>query len=232
MFPTAPSSTWAAMPRARSMPRSAARALRRATACPRKPARAIATATISPSSCASGVGTPSSASTGRRHSLRRSTARKTATANDSVDNADDDVTDNDGSDGVAADAGADADEDGPGMYAAANDAASLTDCRQHEESAVAVDDKKDYGDGDCYSEGDCGNDDFEADGTVVDEDVNVAAAVVPVGTAVSEDGREPLPLLILAPPPRELLVSLLLSEQVRGPVREVEESEYDWEEDP
>lgn len=174
---------------------------------------------------------PSSASTRRRHSLRRSTARKTATANDSDDNADDDVTDNDGSDGVAA-----ADADGPAdTYAAANDVASLTDCRQHDESAAAVDDKKDYDDGDCDegdSESDGGNDGFVADGTVVDEDVNVAAAVVPVGTAVSEDGREPLPLLIRAPPPRELLVSLLLSKQVRGPVREVEESEYDWEEDP
>lgn len=49
---------------------------------------------------------------------------------------------------------------------------------------------------------------------------------------VAEDGREPLPLLILAPPLRDLLALLLLPEQVRGPVREIEESEYDWEEDP
>lgn len=179
---------------------------------------------------------PSSASTRRRHSLRRSIARKTATANDSDDNADDDVTDNDGSDGVVAvPADVDVDADGPAdTYAAASDVASSTDYRQHDESA-AVDDKKDYDDGDCDegdSESDGGNDGFVADDTVVDEDVNVAAAVVPVGTAVSEDGREPLPLLIRAPPLRELLVSLLLSKQVRGPVREVEESEYDWEEDP
>lgn len=45
------------------------------------------------------------------------------------------------------------------------------------------------------------------------------------------DGREPRSL-IQALPRRYLLVLLLLPKQVRGPVREVEESEYDWEEDP
>lgn len=75
--------------------------------------------------------------------------------------------------------------------------------------------------------------DFEVDDTVVvDEDVNVVAAVVSVGIVVAEDGREPLPLLIRALPLLDLLVPLFLSKQVRGPVREVEESEYDWEEDP
>lgn len=173
----------------------------------------------------------SSASTGRRRSLRRSTARKTAMANDS-DNADDDVIDDGGGDAVAVAAA-----DGPvGTYAATNDAASSADCRRYDESAVAVDDKNDYDDEDCDdgdSESDDDDDDFEDDGTVVvDEDVNVVAAVVSVGIVVAEDGREPLPLLIRAPPPRDLLVPLFLPKQVRGPVREVEESEYDWEEDP
>lgn len=190
----------------------------------------MVTAMTSLSSCASGVAMPSSASTGRRRNLRRSTARKTATAtataNDSDDNADDDATDGGG--GVAAD-------DGPAdTYAAANDAASSTDCRRYDESAVAVDDKNydDYDDEDC-EDGDNDDDDSEDDGTVVvDEDANVVAAVVSVGIVVAEDGREPLPLLIRAPPPHDLLVPLFLPKQVRGPVREVEESEYDWEEDP
>lgn len=107
------------------------------------------------------------------------------------------------------------------------------DCR-HDESVAVADDKndydEDYDDGD--SESDDGDDD-EADSTVVvDEDVNVVAAVVSVGIVVAEDGREPLPLLIRALPPHDLLVPLFLPKQVRGPVREVEESEYDWEEDP
>lgn len=141
--------------------------------------------------------------------------------NDSNDNADDDVTDGDD---VA---------DGPAdTCAAANDAASPLDCR-HE--SVVADDKNDYDDGGCGdgdSESD-DDDDDEADSTVVvDEDVNVVAAVVSVGIVVAEDGREPLPLLIRALPPHDLLVPLFLPKQVRGPVREVEESEYDWEEDP
>lgn len=45
------------------------------------------------------------------------------------------------------------------------------------------------------------------------------------------NGREPRPL-IRALPRRHLLVLLFLPKQVRGPVREIEESEYDWEEDP
>jgi len=170
-------------------------------------------------------------STGRRRNLRRSTARKTATANDSNDNGDDDVTDDDGGGDAVADDDGPADPDG--TYAAANDAASSTDCRQYDESAVAVDDKNDY-DEDCDDDDsdDDDDDDFEADGrVVVDEDVNVVAVVVSVET-FAEDGREPLPLLIRAPPPRDLLVPLFLPKQVRGPVREVEEGEYDWEEDP
>lgn len=45
------------------------------------------------------------------------------------------------------------------------------------------------------------------------------------------NGREPRPL-IRALPRRHLLVLLFLPKQVRGPVREIEESEYDGEEDP
>lgn len=149
-----------------------------------------------------------------------------ATVSDSDDNADDDVTDDGDGDGGAV-------ADPADTYAAASDAASSTDCRRYE-SAVAVDDKNDY-DEDC-DDGDSENDDdddSEDDGIiVVDEDVNVVAAVVSVGIVVAEDGREPLPLLIQAPPPHDLLVPLFLPKQVRGPVREVEESEYDWEEDP
>lgn len=115
-----------------------------------------------------------------------------------------------------------------------NDAASSLDCRYDE--SVVVDDKndydEDYGDDDSESDDD-DDDDSEDDSTVVvDEDVNVVAAVVSVGIVVAEDGREPLPLLIRALPPHNLLVPLFLPKQVRGPVREVEESEYDWEEDP
>lgn len=139
-----------------------------------------------------------------------------------MNDSDDNVT-GDGDDGaVAADGPAD-------TYAAANDAASPMDCR-HESVADKNDyDDEDCGDGDSESDDD---DDDEADSTVVvDEDVNVVAAVVSVGI-VAEDGREPLPLLIRALPPHDLLVPLFLPKQVRGPVREVEESEYDWEEDP
>lgn len=210
--------------------------LRHATAYPeatlRMLAKAIATATTSPSSYASDVALLSSANIGRRRNLRRSAARKSAMANDSDDNADDDVTDDGG--GAAA-----ADDDGPvDTYAAANDVVSSTDyCR---ESAVAVykndcDDGEDHDDGDSEVNGDDDDDDddYEADDTVVvDEDVNVVAAVVSVGTVVAEDGREPLPLLIRAPSPRDLFLPLVLPKQVRGPIREVEESEYDWEEDP
>lgn len=45
------------------------------------------------------------------------------------------------------------------------------------------------------------------------------------------NGREPRSL-IPALPRRRLLVLLFLPKQVRGPVREIEESEYDGEEDP
>jgi len=146
-----------------------------------------------------------------------------ATVNGSDGNADDDVTDADDGGG-----GAVAAADGPAdTYAAASDAASSTDCRRYDESAV--DDKNNYDDEDCDEGVD---DDSEDDGIiVVDEDVNVVAAVVSVGI-VAEDGREPLPLLIQAPPLHDLLVPLFLPKQVRGPVREVEEGEYDWEEDP
>lgn len=217
----------------KSVPQSA-KVLRHAMAYPeatlRMLAKAIAMATTSPSSYVSDVALFSSANIGRRRSLRRSAARKSVMANDLDDNADDDVTDDDG--------GAAADDDGPvDTYAAANDVASSTDyCR---ESAVAVykndcDDGEDHDDGDSeVDDDDDDDDDYEADDTVVvDEDVNVVAAVVSVGTVVAEDGREPLPLLIRAPSPRDLFLPLVLPKQVRGPIREVEESEYDWEEDP
>lgn len=178
-------------------------------------------ATTSPSSCANGVAVPASGSTGRWRNLRRLTARKTATASDPDDNADDDATDGDA---AAAD-----DDDPADTYAAANDAAISSDYRRHADDAVAADGSDGDDDGD-----DCDDaDDSDGDCTVVgDEDANVVAAAVSVGTVVAEDGREPLPLLIRAPPPRDLLAVRLLPKQVRGPVREVEESEYDWEEDP
>lgn len=92
------------------------------------------------------------------------------------------------------------------------------------DAATSVDcwDNVDSGDDNDDSEGSDGSD----NGIVGDEDANVA---VVFGTV--EDGREPLHL-IRAPSPRDLLALLVLSEQVRGPIREVEESEYDWEEDP
>jgi len=147
-------------------------------------------------------------------------------ANDPPDgNVDDDDTT------VDAAAAAAADDDVPaGTCAAASDAA-VDRCRNGD-----ADDDND-GDDDCDDgeSGDDDDDDSEDIGTNVgDEDANVAETVVllSVETVVAEDGREPLPLLIRALLPRGLLALLLLSKQVRGPVREVEESEYDWEEDP
>jgi len=111
------------------------------------------------------------------------------------------------------------------------------DCRRSDDAAaVAADDESDgEGDDDDCDDNDSedGGGDSENDCTMVvdDEDANVAPVVSVVET-VAEDGREPRPLLIRAPPPRGLLALLFLPKQVRGPVREVEESEYDWEEDP
>lgn len=186
----------------------------------------MAMVTTLPNSCANDVAVLASGSTGQRHNFRRSTARKMATASDPDDNADGDA--------IGGDAAAD---DGPvDTYAAANDAATLADYCWHADDAAVADDNDGDDDGDdCDddSEEDDDADDFEDGCTVVgDEDANVVAAVVSVGTVVAEDGREPLPLLIRAPPLHDLLVPLLLPEQVRGPVREVEECEYDWEEDP
>lgn len=181
--------------------------------------------TTLPSSCANDVAVLASGSTGRRHNFRRSTTRKMATASDPDGNADGDATDGD----AAADGPVD-------TYAAANDAATLADYCRHAVDAAAADDSDGDDDGDDCDD-DSGEDDdadvFEGGCTVVgDEDANVVAAVVSVGTVVAEDGREPLPLLIRAPPLHDLLAPLLLPKQVRGPVREVEECEYDWEEDP
>lgn len=187
----------------------------------------MAMATTLPSSCASDVAVLASGSTDRRRNFRRSTARKMVTASDPDDNADGDATGGDAA----------ADDDGPvDTYAAANDAATLSDYCWHADDAAAADDSDGDDDGD-----DCGDDseedddadDFEGGCTVVgDEDANVVAAVVSVETVVAEDGREPLPLLIRALSLHDLLALLLLPKQVRGPVREVEECEYDWEEDP
>lgn len=197
----------------------------------------MATATTSPSSCANGVAAVATENNaGRRRNLRRSAARRTATASDLDDNADDDAAT--GDDAAAADGPAD------GTYAAANDAAISFDYCRHADDVATADGNNN--DGDDYDderdsekeeeeeeEHDDDDDDSEDDCTAVgDEDANVVAAVVSVGTVVAEDGREPLPLLIRALPLRGLLALLLLPKQVRGPVREIEESEYDWEEDP
>lgn len=145
-----------------------------------------------------------------------------ATANDPDDSTDDDAT---GDDTVV--------DNGPvdDTCAAAKSVLMLMDCRDDDAAADGSaggcdDDANDYGDDDSAD----GDDDFADDTVVGDEDANVAATVF--GGIVAEDGREPLPLLIRAPPLRGLLVLLFLPKQVRGPVREVEESEYDWEEDP
>lgn len=145
--------------------------------------------------------------------------RKTAgaTANDPDDSTDDDATDGDTVDDTCA---------------AAKSVLMLMDCCQDDDVAADGsargydDDANDYDDDDLTD----GDDDFADDTVVGDEDANVAATVF--GGIVAEDGREPLPLLIRALPLRGLLAFLFLPKQVRGPVREVEESEYDWEEDP
>lgn len=161
-----------------------------------------------------------SASNGRRRSHRHSTARRTATASDPVRNADG------VSDGVAS--AADGDSAGRHALFERYDAAAVAAAVAAAAAAVAADDDNDDDDGD---DG-CDDDDFEIvdddsdDTTVDDEDANVAVVLETV-----EDGREPLPL-IRAPPPRDLLAFLFLPKQVRGPVREVEESEYDWEKNP
>lgn len=147
-----------------------------------------------------------------------------ATASDPDDNADGDATDDD----TVVDNGPVDD-----TYAAAKSVSMLTDCCLYDDDAADDGSAGGYDDdaNDCDDDDLAGDDDDSADGTVVgDEDANVAAIVF--GGTVAEDGREPLPLLIRAPPLRGLLALLFLPKQVRGPVREVEESEYDWEEDP
>lgn len=141
--------------------------------------------------------------------------------------------------GDSADDGAPIGDDDDGLAdtcAAASDAALSADCRRRDDVAVADggDDGNDDGDCDDDSKGDGGESSADDCTTAVgDEDANVAPVVsVIVETVAAEDGREPLPLLIRAPPPRGLLALLFLPKQVRGPVHEVEESEYDWEEDP
>lgn len=155
-----------------------------------------------------------------------------ATVSDPIENADDDVV----ADGVAAVAAAAA--DGPaGRYEA-------VDCRDDDAvvaaatvavavaataaaavaAAIAAVDEND---GDDDDDG-CDDDDFENAGHFADDDENANVAVV---FETVEDGREPLSL-ILTLSPRDLLAILVLPKQVRGPVREVEESEYDWEENP
>lgn len=201
------------------------------------PATAIATvsSTISLNSCTGAVHAhPRAFSASRRRNRRHSTARTPATESNWAGNA----ADGDGGIAVAA-------VDGPVHRYAAADIATSADCRNDYISAAdlpppppppaaaAAADGKGSGtggydydggddDGDYYS---C-DEDYSEDGTREDEDAYVAAAP---GT---EDGREPLPLIRAPLPPRDLLALLLLPKQVRGPVREVEESEYDWEEDP
>lgn len=111
-----------------------------------------------------------------------------------------------------------ADDNGPaGTYAAANDAAiPAADCCWNDDAADENDDGEDCDDD---SADNC--DSVDAGMTVGDEDANVVATVVllSVETVVAEDGREPLPLPIRAPPPRDLFALLFLPKQVRGPVR-------------
>lgn len=71
-----------------------------------------------------------------------------------------------------------------------------------------------------------------ADGLdVVDENANDDKVYRWWWCKYTGNGREPRPL-IRALPRRHLLVLFLLPKQVRGPVREIEQSEYDGEEDP
>lgn len=61
--------------------------------------------------------------------------------------------------------------------------------------------------------------------------VIVSVNVVVLNEKNCRDGREPLPL-IQAFPRHYLFVPFFLAEEVRGPVREVEQSEYEGKGDP